>query len=545
MATQDDNTSGLYDALGNDVATAVMTADGVKEFDLDDAPAEGDSIVYRDGKFGFEPITGGGGGDAFAVDPVIKTSSFSAAVGIEYRISASTGGDKTVTLPVGPPNQSRIRLVGVGGGSDLVTINTSGATVDYAFTSTSLGYTFQVQGFFLELEFTAAGGRWHVRGDQPQQWFGDVGALLADSVLTTDNSGYPAAVQLADNEVLGRTTGNLAGLAISSLGTATRRYLDVAAATVAALPANTWSGSPLFQLTATSNGALTVDGESVSAGQLVLVNSESDSARSGVYTVLSAGGVSSTWQLIRTYLNNSTNNSDNIFRVAGGNVYKGWKFKYDADVSRFVSLQRPSVWSANVGADQDITPGKSYPVVSTGVTLTVVVPPYATDVLDTPRFTVKNQASDGTLVETTGADTIEDPELGTVSSSVAVVGQGAAVTWVGRAGEFGMTWYVESRQMTGTIYPPAATYQVSTNTDMIPDSRYLVDTTGGIVTMTLPDPALSSIGEVVVKRYLGGANVVIEGFAGETIDGALTLTLTVAGEWATLVSDGTNWAQVG
>lgn len=485
-------------------------------------------------------------GAEFFVEPTVQNASFTAASGTEYRISAS-GSNKTVTLPAGPIDQSRIRLVGVSGGSALVTIDSQGAIIDYAFLSTASDYTFPAQGLFIELEYTSLTGRWHVRGDQPAHWFGDVGALKANTVLATHSSGQLNTVTLTDNTVLGRSTGPIVAYPVADLGTKTRRYLDAAAMVVGLLPSYTWSGSPSFLMTATANGALTVDGYAVTAGDLVVVNFEEDASRSGVFTVVSAGSAGTQWSLVRTYYNNHASGGENIFRVRNGNVWKGWSWRFDSTVGRLTSLPRSAMSHvANIGTSQTIYPGKAYFVVNEAVELTIAETQYGMDVLDSPRLMVKNNGSTGTVIETQGAESIEDPETGDITTSVGVYGAKSAVTWIGRPGEFGIVWYVESRQQTGVIYPPAQTYEVSSNTTAAADSRYLVDCSGGPVTITLPPAATSTLGEIVIKKFDATANAVtIDGNGAETIDGSATLVMSTAYEWARLISTGGTWAQIG
>ena len=89
-----------------------------------------------------------------------------------------------------------------------------------------------------------------------------------------------------------------------NLQAATKQYVDSAAATgftvhpsvvyatAAALPANTYNNGALgvgATLTATVNGALTVDGNAVTASQRILVQNEVASANNGCYTVTQAG----------------------------------------------------------------------------------------------------------------------------------------------------------------------------------------------------------------------------------------------------------------
>jgi hypothetical protein len=89
---------------------------------------------------------------------------------------------------------------------------------------------------------------------------------------------------------------------------ATKNYVDtvaqglsvkpsVALATTAALPANTYSGGVL---TESANGALTVDGTAVSAGQRILVQNEATAANNGIYVVTNAGSGSAAYVLTRS-----------------------------------------------------------------------------------------------------------------------------------------------------------------------------------------------------------------------------------------------------
>ncbi len=74
-------------------------------------------------------------------------------------------------------------------------------------------------------------------------------------------------------------------------------------ATAAALPANTYSNGSSgvgATLTATANGALSVDGVAVAAGQRILVKNEATSANNGIYSVTQTGSGSAPYILTRT-----------------------------------------------------------------------------------------------------------------------------------------------------------------------------------------------------------------------------------------------------
>lgn len=71
---------------------------------------------------------------------------------------------------------------------------------------------------------------------------------------------------------------------------------------------------------------------------------------------------------------------------------------------------------------------------------------------------------------------------------------------------------------------------------------YWVDTTAGIVTVTLP-PAKACFGQFVnVRRAAGGNKVVIQADGSDTINGASTLEITSLYGAYTIISDGnTKW----
>ena len=71
---------------------------------------------------------------------------------------------------------------------------------------------------------------------------------------------------------------------------------------------------------------------------------------------------------------------------------------------------------------------------------------------------------------------------------------------------------------------------------------------GGNVQIDLP--AGHAAGDKITVKLVPVATpttneCVVDADAGEFIDGALTVTLDTNYEWITLVSDGTNWMQVG
>jgi hypothetical protein len=72
-----------------------------------------------------------------------------------------------------------------------------------------------------------------------------------------------------------------------------------------------------------------------------------------------------------------------------------------------------------------------------------------------------------------------------------------------------------------------------------------VDSTSADVTVALPAAAVSTGKKITIKKLVAAHNVIIDGNASETIDGATTLTLSSQYAVKTLVCDGTQWWVMG
>ena len=119
----------------------------------------------------------------------------------------------------------------------------------------------------------------------------------------------------APNVAVAWNSQRITGLADPSSGqdAATKSYVDATVqgldpketarlATAAALPANTYSNGTAgvgATLTATSNGALSVDGVAVAAGDIVLVKNEASASRNGLYLVSVTGSGAQAYVLTR------------------------------------------------------------------------------------------------------------------------------------------------------------------------------------------------------------------------------------------------------
>jgi hypothetical protein len=113
---------------------------------------------------------------------------------------------------------------------------------------------------------------------------------------------------------------------------ATKNYVDVTVqglqikptarlATTGALPANTYANGTAgvgATLTATANGALSVDGVAVAVGDIILVKNEATASHNGLYTVTATGGAAAPYALTRhADMDAATDYSGAFIPVAG------------------------------------------------------------------------------------------------------------------------------------------------------------------------------------------------------------------------------------
>jgi len=72
----------------------------------------------------------------------------------------------------------------------------------------------------------------------------------------------------------------------------------------------------------------------------------------------------------------------------------------------------------------------------------------------------------------------------------------------------------------------------------------LVDSTGGNVTVTLPDATTNTGRYYVIKRTDGAHSVTIQAQGGQTVEGNSQVTLSGAGSTDTLISNGIRWLRI-
>lgn len=140
---------------------------------------------------------------------------------------------------------------------------------------------------------------------------------------------------------------------------------SVVLATAVALPANTYSGGVL---TATGNGALTVDSSAVLVGQRIIVKNEATAANNGIYVVTAAGAGGAPYVLTRSAdLNTNAQVKGSYAFVEAGTVNEGAGFTI-VGVGPFIIGTTAITWTQFSGAGE-ITAGAG--LTKTGNTLSV------------------------------------------------------------------------------------------------------------------------------------------------------------------------------
>ena len=106
----------------------------------------------------------------------------------------------------------------------------------------------------------------------------------------------------------------------------------------------------------------------------------------------------------------------------------------------------------------------------------------------------------------------------------------------GRATNFNLTGE-ETKREYETVTVTTTAYTVNEKTYILVDD----DTAGGAVTITLP-PVISNTDKVIHVKKLGTTgNVILDGNASETIDGATTQTITTQYNSYSIVCSGDAW----
>ena len=113
------------------------------------------------------------------------------------------------------------------------------------------------------------------------------------------------------------------------------------------------------------------------------------------------------------------------------------------------------------------------------------------------------------------------------------------ILFIGQLGSDGQYTGFRATQQNFTknrVVSKTANYTITAEDDLV-----ICDATAGAMTVTLPTASGIAGVTKTIKKIDAVANVVIEGYSTETIDGALNQTLTTQWDYMTVISNGTNW----
>ena len=378
------------------------------------------------------------------------------------------------------------------------------------------------------------------------------------------NSSGTVVANIASNGVLNVTSVVASNAGSSSTDLATREYVDnlfaginwhdpVAQATTAALPTCTYNNGTSgvgATLTATANGALGIDGGSVSAGISILVKNQADAKQNGVYTVTAAGSAGSAWVLTRRA------DSDNS---PAGEVQKGdatFVLGGSQNINcGFILTGTPS------GANDTIVFGTDDLVYSqftgTGAFTAgngLVITNNVVNIVsaDSTRIVVNNDSIDLANVTQTNSNAADTT---TFLSSVNVDAYGRVTGLVSAGVSF--SGYATSANAALTGVPTAPTANVGTNTTQIATTAFtvaeiqnvtipkgLAEAKGDIFTATADNtPAVLSVGSN--GQYLTANSSATNGLSWSTlslsVDNLNDATITTATANQLLMYNGSQW----
>jgi hypothetical protein len=152
----------------------------------------------------------GGGGGGLTLEPTTKTANFSASVNTSYKIS-STSGTIIATMPDGNTEGDEIEFLGVGNGTDSLTIDPNGHVIGTATNMTTAIYSYCAYGLNIKYKYLNDGTnlRWHLVSNSVSGFFEGDGTATPNSIIITDSAvGQAGALAVQDNTLLGRFSGD-------------------------------------------------------------------------------------------------------------------------------------------------------------------------------------------------------------------------------------------------------------------------------------------------------------------------------------------------
>jgi hypothetical protein len=337
-----------------------------------------------------------------------------------------------------------------------------------------------------------------------------------------------------------------------NLQAATKQYVDTAAATgftvhpsvvyatAAALPANTYNNGALgvgATLTATVNGALSVDGNAVTTSQRILVQNEVASANNGCYTVTQTGS-----GILPYILTRATD-----FDTAGaGEIANNAYFFTTAGAthagSAFILSQTAAITVGTTALPFTLFADQLNYVGSTNIDVTGLTISLTGTVPATNGGTGTNTVTTGDLLYGSATNTWSKLAIGSAYRSLVVNGAGTLPEWNAVAlnqtnavsGTLGATnggTGISSYTLGDTIYSSAANTLIALPGNTTTTKKYLIQTGTGAASAA---PSWGTINGADVSGNISGsagsvANALTLGtyLTGTSFNGSAAVTATV------------------
>jgi len=372
-------------------------------------------------------------------------------------------------------------------------------------------------------------------------------AQIDDHLADTDNPHFVTLEQVRseNNQINGPIDANqqkITNLPTPTENTdaVTKSYVDglvtglsildsVRVATTADLSAN--YNPVTLKLTATGNGAISVDNTPLSSTNRVLVKDQNSATQNGVYEVTTVGDGDNPWVLTRASdfdENSEVSNGTFVFVTEGDdNVGTGWVVTTPnpivIDATEIYWTQFSSSGSVQAG-DGLVQDGNNFDVNVDDATIEI----------NANILRVKDSGiTDGKLDKT----------------NIPLSGFGAAVATVDLGGQRIENLdspvnptdavnkaYVDGAASGGIVTTKVSNYSASAG-DII-----LCDTSGGAFVVTLPPASLNGNSKIVVKKITeDGYAVSVDANGGEKIDNKLVVVIDGPYDAIQFISDGSNW----
>jgi len=307
--------------------------------------------------------------------------------------------------------------------------------------------------------------------------------------------------------------------------------LNILDATRVATTANLASTYLAGDLTASGNGAISIDGVSLDADDRVLVKNQNTATQNGVYYVSQIGDGGTPWILTRATdfdEDSEATNGTFVFVEEGtANSTTGWVITTPDPIT----IDTTDIEWSQFSSATTLTPGEG--LSQNGTDFDVNVDDSTIEInSDTLRVKdggITNAKLDKSNIPLSGFGAATgNVDLG--NNKIVNLATPTAST------DAATKAYVDSAPTGGTVTTKTANYNA------VAGDIVLCNTSGGEFTITLPPAASNANAQITIKKITeDGYQVIVDANGGETIDNGLVVYIDGAYDTMLVVSDGSNW----